>query len=215
MSTVNARPSRYAITESGVVKPKASPELLPEVLRKLPSDLVTKDIEVEDKAHKEDIDTPHVIKSIAKDRAKQELGEKPIDPFAKEPEPIPDEDPRLNQHMIDIRRLCVLREWANTQKSFIARGKPSDVSVKHLWFPENDHRNYVLRSGNPPPDSQRPKHLRGYHLEIDLGAKELPGEITKLLKERGVPVPSGYAGLVKQAMNLNRVLTADGEVWGG
>lgn len=206
--------NRYAITEKGVVKAKASPELLPEMLRKLPGDLVTKDIEVEDKAHKEDVDTPHVIKAIAKDRARLERGEKSVDPLAKEPEPIPDEDPRLNQPMIDIRRVCVMREWARTQKALIASGKPSDVSVRHLWFPENDHRNYVMRPGNPPPDSQRPKHLRGFQLAIDLGAKLLPEEITKMLEKRGVGVPSGYAKLVRNEMNLNRVLTADGEVWG-
>jgi hypothetical protein len=53
--------------------------------------------------------------------------------------------------------------------------------VKHLWFPENNVNHYELREGNPPGDSQRPKHMRRFRIEIDILC--IPESIQKLLDE--------------------------------
>ena len=47
-------------------------------------------------------------------------------------------------------------------------GKEPDMSVRHLWFPEDNVNHYELRDGNPPGDSGRPKHMRGYRIELDI-----------------------------------------------
>jgi hypothetical protein len=217
------RPLRYAITEKGERKEKASPELLPEHLRVLPSDLVTKEIEVEDRVHAED--PKHIVKALASDYADKELGKKPHDPNA-EPEGPKVESKRLTQEAVDVRRLSVMRRWATTQKERILNHKPVDMGVKHLCFPDPDsHEEYGLHDGNQSACIERVssggrikfcqhlKHLKGLELEIDLGAGQLPGTIVEKLRAKGIPVTNVHEQMVRKAMNLNRVLTANGETW--
>ena len=54
--------------------------------------------------------------------------------------------------------------------------------VRHLWFPEDNLNKYSLRDGNPPADVDRPKHLKGHHLVIDLGV--IPRKVWDAVKEQ-------------------------------
>lgn len=215
---------RYAITEKGEQKEKAGPELLPDHLRVLPSDLVTKEIEVEDRIHAED--PPHIVKALASEYADKELGKKPHDPNAEPDGPEVEARAPVTQEAVDVRRLAVMRRWANTQKERILNHWPSDVSVKHLCFPDpNNHGRYELHDGNWSGCLERMvsggrhqfcqhlKHLRGLQLEIDLAAGELPGTIVEKLRAKGIKVTSVHEQFVRRELNLNRVVNAEGEPW--
>lgn len=77
----------------------------------------------------------------------------------------------LNQLEVDLIRLRVLRRMANTAQMYTRFGmQPDRWPVNHLWFPTPNVNDRELRRGNPPPDSERPKHLRGVALELDLNA---------------------------------------------
>lgn len=52
--------------------------------------------------------------------------------------------------------------------------------VRHLWFPEDRISLYHLRDGNPPADQDRPPHLRGHRLAIDIG--EIPQDVWDAVK---------------------------------
>lgn len=60
--------------------------------------------------------------------------------------------------------------------------------VAHVWFPKAKLASYALRDGNPPSDSDRPKHLRGKRLEVDVGeiAPSTARAIKELLHKRRV-----------------------------
>ncbi len=217
-SVVEDKPIRYVINDKGEVKDKASPEHLPLVLRNMPSDLVTKDIEDEHKIHAEDLDTPHIVGALADERAKLELGVKPLDPLAEPEKPeVPDDaDVALTQEWVDVRRLRVMREWVNTQKARMLGGadkQPAYLGVIHLWFDDNDHRSYCMRFGNPPADRDRPKHLCGLRLEIDIMSGALPSTVIDRMRAKGVSVTSVYEDMTRKELNMNRVLDANGDTW--
>lgn len=56
----------------------------------------------------------------------------------------------------------------NMLKSMVQHDLPA-YGIKHLWFPYPNDTAYSMRDGNPPPDSERPKHLRKKDLIIDIG----------------------------------------------
>jgi hypothetical protein len=58
--------------------------------------------------------------------------------------------------------------------------------VRHLWFPRASVSAYELREGNPPADSERPLHLRGKRLEVDVGeiSPETARAVRAMLKRR-------------------------------
>jgi len=216
--------NRYAITESGAVKPKASPELLPEHMRRLPGDLVTKEIEVEDRVHAED--PPHIVKALSSDYVDKAQGKQPVDPHAEPEGPKLDDRRTVTQEAVDVRRLSVMRRWAMTQQERILAHQPADMSVKHLCFPDpDDHGNYALHDGNHSACLERVrvgdrwvschtlKHLRGLELEIDLASGRLPTTIIEKLREKGIEVTSVHERLVRQQLNLNRVVTPEGTPW--
>ncbi len=224
VSSVSAPPSRYVVTDKGEQKAKASPELLPDFMRGLPSDLVTKEIEVEDRVHAED--PPHIVKALASEYADKELGKVAIDPYAEPDAPEVDTRMPVTQEAIDVRRLAVMRRWANTQKERILNHVPTDMRVKHLCFPDPDnHSHYELHDGNHSACIERVvsgdryqfcqhlKHLKGKQLEIDLGAGQLPATIIAKLRDKGVAVTSVHEQMVRRQMNLNRVVTPEGEPW--
>jgi len=68
-------------------------------------------------------------------------------------------------------RICVallytaVYESMRTGKPVASKGQP----VRHVWFPHDDAAAYELRTGNPPAEVDRPPHLRGFRLEIDMG----------------------------------------------
>lgn len=54
------------------------------------------------------------------------------------------------------------------------------LPVRHVWFPKNDITKYELRTGNPPADQDRPEHLRGLNLVIDIGV--VPPDVWEAVK---------------------------------
>ena len=58
--------------------------------------------------------------------------------------------------------------------------RPPRQPVRHLWWPRDDMAIYELRDGNPPADVDRPAHLKGYRLEIDLGL--VPRDVREEIK---------------------------------
>lgn len=59
------------------------------------------------------------------------------------------------------------RVYGNLIVSMLKSGMKS-WPVSHLWFPRDTVNAYELRSGNPPSDSDRPKHMRGYNLVVHI-----------------------------------------------
>lgn len=170
-----------------VEKDKAAPELLREDLRKLPSDMVTKDADDEQRIHAED--PPHIQKALTKEARHRETGfVNPFDPANAPRGPELEGDHRLEQWKVDLVALKVKRAWANTQKLMIRMGRPADRGVKWLWFPRDDIRAYEMRDGNPPPDSLRPKRLRGLNLVVDINDTSIPETLFEILKKRQIEV---------------------------
>lgn len=76
-------------------------------------------------------------------------------------------DPRawtVTQERVDKKRARVQFNIAVEA----AKRKTREAPVRHLWFPENTVRKSELRDGNPPSDTDRPVHLRGLKLVIDV-----------------------------------------------
>lgn len=187
--------SRYALKPDalgGYVKAKrAAPKLLREDLRTLPGELVTENVEEGDKVH--ELDEPHVRRDILKDFAtKASGGETPDEAWDRkqaEKKKADAADPRLEhcalsrmspekrQEKIDAVRLRVMKVMAEMAKVNIKKGRPVDMSVKHLWFFDDDLNHYGYRDGTAPHNSSRPKYLRDMKLEIDLLAGKLPETI--------------------------------------
>lgn len=171
----------------------ASPELLRDDLRSLPGEYVTKDIAEPNKIH--ELDPQHVVNQIlddkvtGKDSSKLDDKEKPRDPeFDEVP---PGQTRELYQKGVDVVRLRVLKSLVERQILRLKRGANLvDLKVRHLWFPENNLNHYELRTGNPPPDSERPKHMRGFRLELDV--LHLPQSIVDYCEARGesIDVPA-------------------------
>lgn len=84
----------------------------------------------------------------------------------------------MDQREVDIVRIRVL---ASCLATAVMNGEKK-VPVRHLWFPEERVTYYRLRDGNPPADVDRPKHLRGLRLEIDIG--EIPEAVADAVKAR-------------------------------
>lgn len=142
-------------------KGRGKGKLLREDLRALPGDLVTDDIEDESKIH--ELDPDHVQADILADYGKEHREERP-EQFNKINRTLS----QAGQWGVDQIRLRVLRTWLGTQISRGQKGNGPDLGVKHLWFPDDNLDRYGLRDGNPPADVDRPKHMRGLRLEIDL-----------------------------------------------
>lgn len=148
---------------------------LPEDLRSLPSSFVTEDIGENDKIHV--LDAPHTKRSMAKELAAKQ------GPQKKEEEGPRVPGGHLSQERIDLEIARALRNLANNAANDYANGRPQDRSVKHIWFPTPDPRVIEMRQGNPPPDSERPAHLKGKWLVIDINNPILPSFRRQLLTD--------------------------------
>lgn len=168
---------------------KASPEHLEEDLRQLPASYLTKDTGEEAKIHQ--LDPPHIRRALAHEQEMHErydVKKEPVKALQRAPfgEVVP-----LRQDFIDVEKMFVMKGVIEGQLREIERGerdKPDLVSGRHLWFPENNVNNWVVRKGWAPPDSQRPAHLRGFELNVDL--LNIPERIRDYLRERGMD--AGY-----------------------
>lgn len=166
---------------------KASPELLREDLRKLPSDYITKDTSDDTKIH--ELDAPHVVEAIKYDKAKEvEEAENPTpDPkpekkLKSEVEPgrdIPFTQVADPQFEVDLIRFSIIRaivtsaaEGAIPEEGLFAR--------RYVWFPKNNLNIYELRQGNPPANLERPAYLKNIDLFIDI--EYWPKRITDALE---------------------------------
>lgn len=177
---------KRTLTESGEWRDgAATPRLLREELRKLPAELVATDVDDPDKAH--DLDAPHVISGIVKDFAKAQ--EPPKDDTAEKVAkklwaPGPGEHAPVRQWFVDVAKMRVL---ATRVRQFVAqyeRGRDPDISPCHLWFPVNNVNEYYIRPGNPPPRSQRPRHIKDIDLIVDVMSP--PRSIVAELAKRGI-----------------------------
>jgi len=180
--------TKYVITEKGERREGgASPELLPEELRKLPSDYVTKEEDDPDRVHP--LDAPHIVEAVSAERREKEEGtykdplEKPkrkFPPIAPVGRVIP-----LSQQQIDYVRYRALQSIITVELCKAMEGEDPDLEARyHLWFPEDNVNHYLLRDGNPPADIDRPKHLRGYRLELDM--LHWPQSLVDLLSQLGI-----------------------------
>lgn len=144
---------------------KASPRLLPEPLRQLPSDYVTKEIEDQGRVH--ELDPEHIREALVDERTAAERGpaatEKPSLPK------LPDlAHTKCTQENIDLIRLRILAVLTAENQMRLNLGETLDTKVKHVWFKRDDVLgDCELRPGNPPAQRDRPRHLQFRHLEID------------------------------------------------
>lgn len=151
---------------------RAEPELLPEDQRSLPEEILTKDIDDPDRVYRTDV--PHIRNAIAEDHffegVKQEL-HKPDDIESAMKQladaPIGEVVP-LSQERIDVVRMKHCYSLLTKIVDAMEKGLLVDKHVyQHVWFPENNVNHRAIRDGLPPPDSERPKHLRGFDLVVD------------------------------------------------
>lgn len=86
--------------------------------------------------------------------------------------------------------------------------------VRHLWFPQDNVNRYELRDGNPPADVDRPKHLRGQSLVIDIGV--IPADVWDAVKtqrkhaRRAAAQPTRIIDVVSDPLviqHVNRIQT--------
>lgn len=189
---------RQVFGEDGKLKPKAAPELLREDLRRLPGDIVTKDIDDTDRVH--ELDAPH-IRDVLAEEAREKSGEavwagemeEPPPPDAEAPQ-TPAEAMRNNPQLaVDVVRLRILRAWAEAEAGQIANGLPADMGFCYVWFPHaGNFDDYEAREPPVPIDRDRPKHLRGLDLVLDLTDKHLLDKIINNLATHCLPVDKRY-----------------------
>lgn len=165
---------------------KASPKLLKENLRRLPSELVTEEIDEGDKIH--ELDPPHVVEDIKETWKEDQLSPKSesLQDSLKKIHLPPGY--KLNPLAVDIIRMRIIRALIETALGKLKKNPAFDPGAyfsehQYVWFLEDDYRKRELRQGNPPPDGDRPKHLRGYDLHINI--LEWPQRIVDILRENG------------------------------
>jgi len=147
-------------------KTKPSPEQLPKHMARLPSELVTKEIADDKKVH--ELDEFHIVAGLEKDYADKVNADGKEKPKPVGIAPAHNPDKRLSQFTVDLVILRILRQMVNTQQMFIQLGKPLDIRPRHIWFTHDDINSYESRRGNAPADVDRPKHLKGYNLVLDV-----------------------------------------------
>lgn len=194
--------ARRTLAESGEWRDgKAAPQLVRQDLRRLPADLVTKDVDDPDKAH--EIDAPHVVSAIIKDFIKANApSDKPetADGAAKKLwAPGPGERAPVRQWFVDVVKLRVISSMVNRAVEEFAAGIVPDLAPCHLWFPVDNANEYLLRRGNPPPRKDRPRHLRDIDLVVDV--MNPPRSIVDELRRRGVELDP--------ALMLERAIAAE------
>ena len=173
----NTKRTAVRVAKDGTLQPcptgRASAELLPEHMRKLPGDLVTKHEAEADKVH--ELDEPHIVGALVYERQKAEKAEAANTHGARLAElreqmkrvPLGESAP-LSQARIDIERFHAGRATLAAYNRKMDRGEAVDIDQRyHLWFPTDDVQVYQLRPGNAPADQDRPRHMQGYTLAVD------------------------------------------------
>jgi len=155
-------------------KGKATPKLLREDLRVLPSELViSNDMDIEDADKIHELDPPHIVAALTYEHQKKLAGvddEAPaLDTSDLPGGPLAQIGQRktLSQREVDWVRVRLLKVLIDNAIAASDSGTEPDMSVRHVWFPENEVNIYELREGNPPPACERPRHLKSLDLWID------------------------------------------------
>lgn len=164
---------------------KAAPEDKGD-LAQYPSEFVTKEIADEKRIHPDDPE--HIRLALLDDLVKPPEGapkqaKETLKKYSCAPLGVPC---KVSQWEIDVVRMRVLYATINSALMHVNKGLPFDLKPKHLWFPKDEIQIYELRHGNPPSDSDRPKHLRGMELVVNLF--DPPRRLLELLKEQGTPL---------------------------
>ena len=164
-----------------------SPQLLPEHMRELPADMVTKDPADPDRVH--ELDPDYVVHELV-DIAKQKQAVTKQDPLKayKYREAPRDAVVPLSQEQVDFVRFRIIKARVDSAVALVTANQPVDLKVKHVWFPRNNINEYEMRDGNAPPNSMRPKHLRNLDLAVDLF--DWPRAVKDILREGGHKVPN-------------------------
>ena len=80
--------------------------------------------------------------------------------------PVFPRDKPLPQELVDEKRLDI---WGSLVVQHVKQRK-AKVGLRHVRFLDRPStRCYVVRKGNPPPDSERKPWEKGLRLEIDVG----------------------------------------------
>jgi hypothetical protein len=163
------------------------PKQLPKHLRGLPGEWIAKDIS--DKQGISPYDPPHIVKSLLRMRLRGEAEKlRAQDPFIfgslifeaffmswrkKEPGRFR----VIDQYLVDMFRGKILMKRA--------RQKPFRTSLAYLWFSEAGNANcYELHEGKAPVDAERPEHMKGLHIEVDL--LDWPARVRDILRAANV-----------------------------
>jgi hypothetical protein len=152
---------------------------LPEHLKGLPENLIGTDMADPDKV--DEHDAPHIVGELIEQHAKTEKDKARV-PYKKLKCAQIGEVVPLSQWEIDVVRMRVISSTVNKLLNEAKTGQDPDMSVNHLWFPEDNVNHYALRTGNPPSDRDRPKHLRGYRIEIDITS--IPESVRDVIEEQ-------------------------------
>ena len=153
----------------GVPKLPGKGKLLREDLRRLPSEYVTDEIHEADAVH--ELDPEHIRDEVALKRFEKETtGEKVDEEAEEEREAAKPRRVSGNQETVDLLILVTAKGRLQSAKMLRDMGDPAWRNyLRHgyLWFPEDTTAVLEWRDGNPPPDSVRPRHLRGLDLVVD------------------------------------------------
>ena len=175
--------------------------LLREDLRQLPEDSVTDDIEDADRVHA--LDPDHVRDAVAIDKQRADQAEKV--PDEEKPQGVPEWKP-VRQDFVDMIILSVTKTLLDRAVLNLKRGQEHGLQHYHLWFPENDIRIYGLRPGNPPPNIERPEHLKNIDLVVD--PTELNPRIIALITESPTRMQQFAEGVRESGAEQIRVALA-------
>lgn len=185
-----------------VEKDRPSPTLLPGSLRRLPGEYVTKDTGDPDKLHPLDVDFPHIVESVVDElQNKERAPNKRLKDDGLKRAPLGEIVP-LRQDFIDMERWFAIKGIVKQQLEMLREGEikePDIQTIRHLWFPENNVNNIHLREGRPPPDSERPKHMRGFEIVVDL--MHIPQSIVDEMWRKGIDI----YGKLKELLQYHKI----------
>ena len=192
-----AKSSKLTLTEDGAWEQRAAtPKLLKENLRGLPSELVTNDDENEKLAH--ELDPAHIVKAVVKDHARKlmreekgENKEKVDDILLRLKKPMIGKIIPLSQREIDVvifRTISTIRsEWAMALQA----GFVSDMEQKfHLHFPSDNVNEIFIHKGPTPHNCEtdsrchKNKYTMKYRTTVD--PLVIPQSVQEMFSKMGV-----------------------------
>ena len=198
---------RQVLKDGAWVDGKAEPEGLPEHLRILPGDVVSKDVDDPNRVHQ--LDAPHIVSSLAKEHHNKQLAGKKKTAgkvLKKLRAPGPGEIAPVTQWYVDVTKMRVIQQMAGLAVAQYEKGlRPDLESPVYLWFPTPNVNQYEIRKGVPPIKRLRPKWLRDIDLRLDL--LDPPRSIVDVLKRQGIDIKHEFNERLKHAKEDSRVIS--------